>query len=304
MALGYAATYDFNGLDTSMTHNGRVQDFIALLKPGVMTLVVFTAIVGLAVAPIDIHPFLALVAILSITIGSGAAGAINMWYERDIDALMSRTKNRPIPAGRITADEALSFGLVLTLLSIMLMGVALNWVAAGLLAFASFFYIVIYTMILKPRTPQNIVIGGAAGAFPPMIGWAAVTGDVTLYPVILFAIIFLWTPPHFWALALYKNPDYKKAGIPMMPAVRGAQSTKRQMFVYTLILGAVCLVPYVSGLAGMVYLTGALLLNAIFIQQAWTVLKADDLKPAKKMFGFSIIYLFALFSCVLIDGVL
>ena len=304
MALGYAATYDFNGLDTSMTHNGRVQDFIALLKPGVMTLVVFTAIVGLAVAPIDIHPFLALVAILSITIGSGAAGAINMWYERDIDALMSRTKNRPIPAGRITADEALSFGLVLTLLSIMLMGVALNWVAAGLLAFASFFYVVIYTMILKPRTPQNIVIGGAAGAFPPMIGWAAVTGDVTLYPVILFAIIFLWTPPHFWALALYKNPDYKKAGIPMMPAVRGAQSTKRQMFVYTLILGAVCLVPYVSGLAGMVYLTGALLLNAIFIQQAWTVLKADDLKPAKKMFGFSIIYLFALFSCVLIDGVL
>lgn len=304
MALGYAATYDFNGLDAGMTQNGRVQDFIALLKPGVMTLVVFTAIVGLAVAPMNIHPFLAVVAILSITIGSGAAGAINMWYERDIDALMSRTKNRPIPAGRITADEALSFGLILTLLSIMLMGVALNWAAAGLLAFASFFYVVIYTMILKPRTPQNIVIGGAAGAFPPMIGWAAVTGDVTLYPVILFAIIFLWTPPHFWALALYKNPDYKKAGIPMMPAVRGAQSTKRQMFVYTLILGAVCLVPYVAGLAGMVYLAGALLLNAIFIQQAWTVLKADDLKPAKKMFGFSIIYLFALFSCVLIDGVL
>ncbi len=277
-------------------------DFIELLKPGVMTLVVFTAVAGMAIAPGSIHPFMAFVAILSITLCSGAAGAINMWYDRDIDAVMTRTKNRPIPAGRVSPSEALSFGVILTVLSIILMALALNWVAAGILAFASFFYIFVYTMFLKRSTPQNIVIGGAAGAFPPMIGWAAVTGDVTLYPLILFAVIFLWTPPHFWALALYKNPDYKKAGVPMMPAVKGIASTKRQMFIYTILLALVCLVPYVTGDAGKLYLGGAAILNAFFIYYAVKTLRSSSMKPAKSMFAYSIFYLFALFSCVMIDN--
>lgn len=304
MALGYAATYDFSGRADLNTPPGKVMDFIELLKPGVMTLVVFTAIAGMVIAPGDIHPFMAAVAILSITIGSGAAGAINMWYDRDIDAIMTRTQKRPIPDGRISPNEALSFGVILTVLSVMLMGLALNWVAAGLLAFASFFYVVIYTMLLKRSTPQNIVIGGAAGAFPPLIGWAAVTGDVSLYPLILFAIIFFWTPPHFWALALYKNPDYKKAGVPMMPAVVGAKSTKRQMLAYTMILAALCFIPFLTGDAGYIYLTGAAILNSIFVYYAVKVLKTENLKPAKAMFGYSILYLFALFSCVMIDGVI
>lgn len=304
MALGYAATYDFSGVSDQHLPSGKVMDFIELLKPGVMTLVVFTAIAGMAVAPGSIHPFMAMVAILSITIGSGAAGAINMWYERDIDAIMTRTKKRPIPTGRVSPNEALAFGIVLTVLSIMLMGLALNWVAAGLLGFASFFYVVIYTMLLKRSTPQNIVIGGAAGAFPPLIGWAAVTGSVSIYPVILFAIIFFWTPPHFWALAIYKNPDYKKAGVPMMPAVAGIKSTKRQMLVYTLLLAPLCLVPFFTDDAGLIYLTGAVGLNALFIYHAIKVLKSESLKPAKSMFAYSIIYLFALFSCVMVDGVI
>ncbi|CAN0570178.1 unnamed protein product, partial [Laminaria digitata] len=231
----------------------RVSDFIALLKPRVMSLVVFSGAVGLFVAPGALHPLLAIVAILCIAVGSGAAGAINMWYERDIDALMSRTANRPIPAGRVAAGDALGFAVILAVFSVGLMGLATNWVAAGLLAAAILFYVFVYTIWLKRRTPQNIVIGGAAGAFPPMIGWAAVTGDVSLVSAALFAIIFLWTPPHFWALALYRSGDYARAGVPMMPVVAGRSSTKRQMLAYTILLVPVSLTPYFLGGAGLVY---------------------------------------------------
>jgi protoheme IX farnesyltransferase len=209
-------------------------DFVALLKPRVMSLVVFTGIVGLLLAPGAVHPLLAAVAVLCIAVGAGAAGAINMWYDRDIDALMARTRERPIPAGRVTPAVALGLGISLAVASVAIMGLALNWVAAGLLAFTIFFYVVVYTIGLKRRTPQNIVIGGAAGAFPPMIGWAAVSGELTLAPFILFAIIFLWTPPHFWALALFRRGDYDKAGIPMLPVVAGEAVTRRQILVYTL----------------------------------------------------------------------
>lgn len=304
MSCNSALIYDFSGIGAeSESSPAAVRDFFALLKPRVMTLVVFTAIAGLLVAPGDVHPFLALVAVFCIAICSGAAGAINMWYERDIDAIMSRTRNRPIPAGRVRPDDALAFGVLLTLFSIMLMGLALNWLAAGLLAFASFFYVFIYTVWLKRRTPQNIVIGGAAGAFPPMIGWAAVTGSLDVFPVVLFLIIFFWTPPHFWALALYKNTDYQKAKIPMLPVVAGARRTKIEMLIYTLILAPLCMVPYVTGDMGLIYMTGAILLNLGFIGCALQVLQRKDMRPAKSMFGYSIFYLFALFSLVIIDGV-
>ena len=207
-----------------------VRDLISLLKPRVMSLVVFTGLVGLLLAPDSIHPVLAVVAVICIAVGAGASGAINMWYDRDIDAVMARTKSRPIPSGRIEPEVALGFGISLSLGSVMLMGLAVNWVAAGLLAFTIFFYIIIYTIVLKRRTPQNIVIGGASGAFPPMIGWAAVTGDISLAPIILFAIIFLWTPPHFWALALYRCEDYEKANIPMLPVISGKKVTRWHIF--------------------------------------------------------------------------
>jgi protoheme IX farnesyltransferase len=303
MAFDSALTYDFAGIRAeSDLSAATVRDFIALLKPRVMTLVVFTAIAGMVVAPGNLHPFLALVAVFCIAIGSGAAGAINMWYERDIDAIMSRTKTRPLPAGRIQPDDALAFGVILTLLSVMLMGLALNWLAAGLLAFASFFYIFVYTIWLKRRTPQNIVIGGAAGAFPPMIGWAAVTGSMDVFPIVLFAIVFFWTPPHFWALALYKNTDYKKAKIPMLPVIAGLRRTKIEMLLYTLVLAPVCFLPYAMGDMGIIYLTGAVGLNLGFIFCALRVLYREDMRPAKSMFGYSIFYLFALFSLVMIDG--
>jgi protoheme IX farnesyltransferase len=282
----------------------RVSDFVALLKPRVMTLVVFSGAVGLFVAPGALHPLLAMVAILCIAVGSGAAGAINMWYERDIDSLMSRTANRPLPAGRVAPGDALGFAVILAVFSVGLMGLATNWVAAGLLASAILFYVFVYTVWLKRRTPQNIVIGGAAGAFPPMIGWAAVTGDVSLVSVALFAIIFLWTPPHFWALALYRSGDYARAGVPMMPVVAGRISTKRQMLIYTLVLLPVSLTPYFLGGAGLVFAAGATALGLLFIASAVRVIREPDAaedKAAKAMFGFSILYLFLIFALLLAD---
>ena len=279
----------------------RVADFFALLKPRVMSLVVFSGFAGMWVAPglHTLHPFLAFVAILCLAIGAGAAGAINMWYDRDIDAIMHRTKNRPIPAGRIAPDDALVFAGILTLFTVMTMGLALNWLAAGLLAFASFFYVMIYTVWLKRSTPQNIVIGGAAGAFPPMIGWAAVTGDVTLYPVILFLIIFFWTPPHFWALSLFASEDYRRANIPMLNVVAGPRATKIQMLAYTLILLPLSISPYFLGFASLHYAIVAGTLSAFFIFTAVRVLQNDDLKHARLMFGYSVFYLFALFLAVM-----
>ncbi len=285
----------------------RVSDFIALLKPRVMTLVVFSGAVGLFVAPGDLHPLLAVVAILCIAVGSGAAGAVNMWYERDIDAVMTRTANRPLPAGRVRPEDALGFATVLALLSVLLMGLATNMVAAGLLALAILFYVFVYTVWLKRRTPQNIVIGGAAGAFPPMIGWAAVTGDVSLVSLALFAIIFLWTPPHFWALALYCCSDYARAGIPMMPVVAGRAATKRQMLAYTLALVPVTLVPWAIGGAGVLYAAGAAALGGIFVVHAWRVLREPDAaedRRARAMFRFSILYLLLLFALLLADAML
>ena len=280
----------------------RVSDFIALLKPRVMSLVVFTGFAGMVLAPgfSSLHPFLALVAMMSLALGAGAAGAFNMWYERDIDALMLRTKNRPLPGGRIAPDDALSFSVFMSILSIVTMGVALNWVAAGLLAFASFFYIVIYTVLLKRHTPQNIVIGGAAGAFPPLIGWAAVSGHVALLPLVLFTLIFFWTPPHFWALSLFANEDYKRAGLPMMPLVAGERATKFLMLVYTLVLVPLSLAPAFLGYAGWAYGVTAFALSVFFVFTALRVFLDNGLKSARLMFGYSVFYLFATFTAVMI----
>jgi heme o synthase len=285
----------------SAVAGARVGDFIALLKPRVMSLVVFSGFAGLFVAPGHIHPFIAAVAVLCIAVGAGASGAINMWYDRDIDAIMSRTRNRPIPRGYIAPEQALVFGLVLSLFSVMTMGLAVNLTAAALLAFTIFFYVVVYTMWLKRSTPQNIVIGGAAGAFPPMIGWAAVTGDVSLASIALFLIIFMWTPPHFWALSLYREGDYAKAGVPMMPVVAGAKSTKLQMLVYTLALCPLTLAPVFLGVAGWVYGAVSIALNVGFVGHAIRVLLSDDLRWAKRMFGFSLLYLFLHFAVLCID---
>ncbi|WP_119678826.1 heme o synthase [Indioceanicola profundi] len=275
-----------------------VGDFIALLKPRVMSLVVFSGFAGLMLAPGHLHPVLAAVAILCIAVSAGAAGAVNMWYDRDIDAIMTRTQKRPIPAGKVDPDEALAFGVVLSVAPVILMGLAVNWVAAGLLAFASAFYIFVYTMWLKRSTPQNIVIGGAAGAFPPMIGWAAVTGDISLASVVLFALVFFWTPPHFWALALFRRIDYSDAGVPMLPVVAGERETKRQMLAYTVLLFPLALTPYVLGVSGVAYAIGAAVLGGLFLLSAVRVLRAEegDYKPAKQMFAFSILYLFLLFA--------
>ena len=276
-------------------------DYIALLKPRVMSLVVFTAIVGLMLAPVPMDPVLAITAILSIAAGAGASGALNMWYDADIDAVMTRTATRPIPAGKIKGGEALAFGIVLSVFSVMTLGVFVNWLAAGLLAFTIFFYAVIYSMWLKRSTPQNIVIGGAAGAFPPMIGWAAATGSVSVESVVLFLIIFLWTPPHFWALALFKSADYQAAGIPMMPNVAGHDSTRRQIFLYSLVLAPVGVLPFVMGYAGSVYGVVSAVLGAKFVWHAWKVQRTgnDYLGEARRLFGFSVLYLFVLFAVLL-----
>ncbi len=282
-------------------------DFLALLKPRVMSLVVFTAFVGLVTAQASINPVIAVFSILAIAVGAGASGALNMWYDADIDAVMSRTVDRPVPAGRITPREALAFGLVLSALSVMTLGLVANWLAAGLLAFTIFFYAVVYTMWLKRWTPQNIVIGGAAGAFPPMIGWAAVTGDVSLFAVVQFLIIFLWTPPHFWALALFKSGDYERAGIPMMPNVAGEASTKRQIFAYSLPVALIGVAPAFMGVASVAYGLFAAALGLAFVWYAWKVLRMPEadrgMGPAKMLFGYSVFYLFAIFAALLLDGV-
>ncbi|MBA1141432.1 heme o synthase [Mesorhizobium neociceri] len=282
-------------------------DFFALLKPRVMSLVVFTAFVGMVAAPVTINPLIAMVAILAIAIGAGASGALNMWYDADIDAVMSRTASRPVPSGRILPGEALSFGLVLSVLSVMTLGVLVNWLSAALLAFTIFFYAVVYTMWLKRSTPQNIVIGGAAGAIPPVIGWAAVTGTVSLESLVLFLIIFLWTPPHFWALALFKSDDYAKAGIPMMPVIAGQASTRRQIFAYALILAPIGVLPWVLGFTTAFYGVASLALGIGFVWYAWKVLRMTDddraMKPAKALFAYSLLYLFAIFAIYLADCV-
>lgn len=288
----------------NLARESRVKDFVELLKPRVMSLVVFSGFAGMFLAPgfEDFHPVLAAVAMLCLAVGAGASGAINMWFDRDIDAVMKRTKGRPLPQGRVQPDDALAFAVVLSMLSVMTMGLALNWMAAGILAFAIFFYVVIYTAVLKRTTPQNIVIGGAAGAFPPMVGWAAVTGDVSLESLVLFMIIFLWTPPHFWALSLYANEDYKKAEIPMMTVVAGPRSTKIQMLVYTIILFPFTLLPSFMGYTDQTYLWVAAALSGFFIFTSIRVLLDKTLKSAKLMFMYSVFYLFALFLAMMINA--
>ncbi len=278
-----------------------VADYIEILKPRVMSLVVFTGLVGLAVAPAHLHPVLAAVAVLCIATGAGAAGAINMWYDRDIDAIMRRTAGRPLPAGRMMPGEALGFGVVLAVGAVLIMGLAVNWVAAGLLALTIGFYVFVYTVWLKRRTPQNIVIGGAAGAFPPLVGWAAATGDVGWGAIALFAIIFFWTPPHFWALSLYRTEDYAAAGVPMLPVVAGPRETKRQMLLYTLVLWPVSVTPWLAGIAGVLYGALALALSAVFTATAILVCRDDGERSAKRMFAFSLLYLFLIFSLLLLD---
>ncbi|MBY5520140.1 protoheme IX farnesyltransferase [Rhizobium leguminosarum] len=281
------------------------RDYFELLKPRVMSLVVFTAFAGLVLAPGHIHPVLGVIAILCIAVGAGASGALNMWYDADIDAIMSRTANRPIPAGRIAPSEALAFGLVLSGFSVVILGLAVNWLSAGILAFTIFFYAVVYTMWLKRSTPQNIVIGGAAGAFPPMIGWACVTNSVTIESTVLFLIIFLWTPAHFWALALFKMRDYEAVGVPMLPNVAGERVTKHQIVAYAVLTAVCAVLPSFLGFASLGYGLVAAVLGAIFIYCSIAVWRMPDgdlkMIPAKKLFGFSIFYLFAVFSALMID---
>ena len=295
----------------------RWQDFLQLMKPRVMSLVVFTALTGLVCADQPVNPILGAVAVLCIAVGAGASGALNMWYDADIDAQMRRTRGRPVPSGKIQGADALTLGVVLSMFSVMLMGMALNWLAAGLLAFTIVFYAVVYTMWLKRWTAQNIVIGGLAGALPPVIGWAAATGTTPLNAWLLCAIIFLWTPPHFWALSLYTSEDYAKAGVPMMPVVKGAASTRLQILIYSLILIPVCLAPAATGLGGPFYLAIAGLGGAVFLLLAWRLYRSrageadgqrnDDglydvragARDARNLFAFSILYLALMFATLL-----
>ncbi len=278
-------------------------DYIALLKPRVMSLVVFTALVGLSVAPGSLHPATAFTALLCVAVGAGASGALNMWYDADIDAVMTRTANRPVPMGRVQPGEALAFGLTLSGFAVMTLGLLVNWFAAGLLAFTIFFYVVVYTVWLKRSTSQNIVIGGAAGAFPPMIGWAAVTGSLSLEPALLFLIIFFWTPPHFWALAIYRADDYARAGVPMLPVVSGEIVTRRQILLYTLLLVPLGISPWALGFAGSLYGVTATVSGAIMLVLAWKVFRES--RPADRacrhLFAFSILYLFLLFATLLVE---
>ncbi|HTG24525.1 MAG TPA: heme o synthase [Reyranella sp.] len=283
----------------------RLADFVTLTKPGVMMLAVFSAIVGLIIAPGDLAPLRACLAVLAIAAGAGAAGVLNMWYDADIDAVMTRTARRPLPGGRIGQGEALAFGLVLAGSSVVVLALAANLVAAGLLAFTILFYIVVYTAWLKRRTPHNIVIGGAAGALPPVIGWAAATGEIGLEPLVLFLIIFLWTPPHFWALALNRSDDYARAGVPMLPVVAGRAATKRQILIYSLLLVPASLLPCVLGFAGMLYGATAVVWGALFVTFAVLLSRThqSDAPVARRLFAFSIVYLFLLFAAVLADHV-
>lgn len=282
------------------------RDFLALTKPRVMSLVVFTGLCGLLAAPATLNPILGFAAVLCIALGAGAAGALNQWYEADIDALMKRTANRPLPAGRMDRQSALHFGVGLAVFSVLLLYLATNWVAASILAVSILFYVMIYTVWLKRRTPQNIVIGGAAGAFPPVIGWAAATGDVSLLPILLFSLIFLWTPPHFWALALFMKTDYAKAGVPMLPVVAGERNTRIQILLYTLPMVVIAVLPWALQLTGAIYGSFALAASLVFAALAARVglrRSCDDkaMKPEKQLFAFSILYLFGMFAALAAD---
>jgi len=298
------ATRPMTGGMTGTTADWR--DFLALTKPRVMSLVVFTGLCGLLAAPASIHPVLAFTAILCIALGAGGAGALNQWYEADLDIKMKRTANRPLPAGRMDRQSALHFGVGLSFFSVILLGVATNWLAASILAASILFYVFVYTVWLKRRTPQNIVIGGAAGAFPPLIGWAAATGDIAPLPLALFALIFFWTPPHFWALALFVRTDYANAGVPMLPVVAGEVATRRQIFGYTAIMAVAAMAPVLLRLTGLVYGLSALLLTGIFAVLAFqvSVRRESDparMKPERRLFAYSIFYLFLMFGAVVAD---
>ena len=293
---------------TPQTGEAGFGDYFALLKPRVMTLVVFTAFVGLYAAPGAVHPVVGFAAILFIAVGGGASGALNMWWDADIDQVMKRTRNRPIPSGRITGSEAFGFGMTLAGFAVIMLGLATNLFAAALLAFTIFFYVVIYSMWLKRWTPQNIVIGGAAGAFPPMIGWAAVTGGVSLESVLMFALIFMWTPPHFWALALFMRSDYDDAGVPMLTVTHGRRATRAHILVYTLLLAALAVGAGFTSIGGPVYLATAVVLNALFLKGAWAIWRrdegmaeADKYKAERSFFKLSLLYLFAHFGAIALD---
>ena len=293
-----------NNTDSFRKEDSSVEDYISLLKPRVMILAIFSSICGLILAPGNIHPFLSFVAIICISMGAGASGAINMWYDKDIDSLMNRTKNRPVPRGAIFSSNALGFGVVLGLLSVLLLGLATNYFAAFLLASSIIFYILIYTMWLKRRTHHNIVIGGAAGAFPPVIGWVCVTGELSLYPILLFLTIFFWTPPHFWALSLYKDVEYSKANIPMLPVVKGQKETKQQILFYSLILFFVSLLPYYYGFAEEQFLVFGTIINLILLLFSYRILVCDDNnteKKASELFKFSILYLYFYFIILVVE---
>ncbi len=286
-------------------------DYFELLKPRVMSLVIFTAFVGLIVAPVGVHPFVGLASILCVAVGAGASAALNMWWDADIDRIMARTQKRPIPSGRITEGEAFGVGIALSIMSVAMLGLFANWLSAGILAFTIFFYAVIYTMWLKRLTPQNIVIGGAAGAFPPMIGWAIATGGVSAESVLMFLIIFIWTPPHFWALAIFRNEDYVNADVPMMPVAAGTASTRRQIWWYTVLLTPIAIAPAFTSIGGAFYLVASVALSAMFLKAAWIVSRRDDAAAAADkhqaevtLFKVSLIYLFALFTAILIQGAL
>ena len=284
---------------------GTAGDYIELLKPRVMSLVVFTGLSGLVCAPGTIHPVIAFVALLCIAVGAGASGALNMWFDADIDARMERTKGRPIPTGRVTPEGALAFGTTLSIASVLIMGLMVNVVAGILLAVTIAFYVFVYTMWLKRSTPQNIVIGGAAGAFPPMIGWAAVTGSVSLESIALFAIIFMWTPPHFWALAMFRSEDYRAVNVPMLPVVAGNAETRRQILIYSVLLMPITALPVYFGFAGAIYALTAFMGGAVFLALAFTIWRRGDadveFKLAKRLFAFSILYLFLLFAVLIVE---
>jgi protoheme IX farnesyltransferase len=295
-------------LAINLVSEASVGDYLALMKPRVMSLVVFTALVGLVLAPGHVHPVIAFTALLCIAVGAGAAGALNMWFDADIDAVMTRTVRRPIPSGRIAPGEALAFGMTLAVGSVVVLGLLVDWLAALMLAFTIFFYIVIYTMWLKRSTPQNIVIGGAAGAFPPMIGWAAATGSFGVEPFLLFLLVFFWTPPHFWALSLNRTEDYARARIPMLPVVAGAAETRRQILIYSLLLVPVGAAPWLLGYADAVYGVTALVGGGLMVALSWRLFVegsgARAAQTAGRLFGFSILYLFVLFAVLLVEGVL
>ncbi|USA38368.1 heme o synthase [Pelagerythrobacter marinus] len=284
------------------------RDFFALTKPRVMSLVIFTGLCGLLAAPGAVHPVIGFVAVLCIALGAGGAATLNQWWEADLDAGMKRTARRPIPAGRLRRTDARDFGVALSVGSVLLMGLAVNWLSAAILALSIVYYALVYTVWLKPRTPQNIVIGGGAGAFPPMIGWVAVTGEITAMPILLFAIIFMWTPPHFWALALFVQSDYAKVGIPMMPVVRGERSTRRQILAYSLLLVPLAMAPWLIGGTGVIYGGAAAALTALFVLFSLPVAlresgEGDPMRPEKRLFGYSVLYLFVLFAALVADRV-